>query len=114
MPRLLGSRLSMQFTHMKYTDFKEPKYGSNKEGVEVIGGGKEKDFTLDILSDKIHYYHAGVSAKEARSLLEKEVKEWEVKKHISDVDFWMNYLPELAMFLSRQPISKVKAWIKDK
>ena len=73
-----------------------------------------KEFTLEILSDKIHHYHAAISAKEARSLLEKEIKEWEVKKNISEVDFWVSYLPELVKYFSRQPASKVKGWIKDK
>ena len=113
MPRLLGSRIGMQFTHMKYTGMKAPKWGAHKD--EVMGDMvTNKEFTLEILSDKIHHYHAAISAKEARSLLEKEIKEWEVKKNISEVDFWVSYLPELVTFLSRQPLSKVRGWIQDK
>ena len=56
-----------------------------------------KKFTLEILSDKIHYFHSSISAKEARHLLEKEIKEWEVKR-IYPVDFWVSYLPELVKY----------------
>lgn len=73
-----------------------------------------KEFTLEILSDKIHYFHSSIPVKEARALLEKEIKEWEVKKNISEVDFWVSYLPELVTFFSRQPASKVRGWIEDK
>ena len=54
---------------MKYTGMKAPKWGSHKD--EVMGDMvTNKEFTLEILSDKIHHYHAAISAKEARSLLE--------------------------------------------
>ena len=103
----------MQFTHMKYTGMKAPKWGSHTD--EVMGDKvTNKEFTLEILSDKIHFHHASISSKEARILLEKEVKEWEVKKNISEVDFWVSYLPQLVKYFSRQPTSKVRGWIKDK
>ena len=92
---------------------RKPKWGSHAD--EVMGDKvMNKEFTLEILSDKIHYFHASISAKEARILLEKEVKEWEVNKNISEVDFWVSYLPELVKYFSRQTTSKVKGWIKDK
>tara|TARA_B100000029_G_scaffold29857_1_gene28669 strand:+ start:1738 stop:2034 length:297 start_codon:yes stop_codon:yes gene_type:complete len=98
---------------MKYEGMRPPKWGSHTD--EVMGDKMvNKEFTLEILSDKIHYYHSSISAKEARSLLEKELKEWEVKRNISEVDFWVSYLPELVKYFSRQPASKVKGWIEDK
>ena len=92
---------------------KPPKWGAHAD--EVMGDRMvNKEFTLEILSDKIHYFHSSIPVKEARSLLEKEIKEWEVKKNISEVDFWVSYLPELVIYFSRQPASKVRGWIEDK